>query len=60
MGKYAAIFIDEMMAEYRRAFDEQFPRMLVQGMSDESIAELIDECLEAGRPYTAPDPEALY
>ena len=60
MGKYAGIYLDEMMEEYRRAFDDQFPRMLTQGMSDETIAKLIDECLEAGRPYMAPDPVALY
>jgi len=60
MGKNAALYIDEMMAKYEVAFGEQFPRMLTQGMSDEAIAKLIDECLEAGRPYMAPDPEALY
>ena len=43
--------MDEKLREYREAFGEQFPLMLVQGVSDDGIAAIIDECLEVGRPY---------
>lgn len=43
--------MNEKLDEYREKFDEQFPLMLVLGMSDEDISSLVDECLESGKPY---------
>ena len=43
--------LENKMDEYEDAFDEQFPLMCCRGMSEESIAKAIDECLNSGKPY---------
>lgn len=47
------------MDKYKEVFDEQFPLMLVQGMSDKEIAAVIDGCLRSGKPYE-PEPNLKY
>ncbi len=47
--------------EYRAAFDEQFPRMLFQGVPCAELAELVEECLGSGKPYVPVlEPGVLY
>lgn len=43
--------MEELMEQYREKFDDQFPLMLVQGLDDERIADLIRKCLISGKPY---------
>lgn len=52
--------LDEKMAEYERAFDDQFPRMFFRGFSESEIIEAIDSCLKKGEPYRDYDPECEY
>lgn len=49
--------MEELMDQYREKFDDQFPLMLVQGMSDDEIADIIRKCLLAGKPYDPGLPE---
>lgn len=46
--------MDKLLDQYREKFGEQFPLMLVMGMSEDDIIKIIEECLEKGVPY---DPE---
>ena len=43
--------MDEIMDKYKERFGECFPLMLVMGMSDDKICELINECLKTNKPY---------
>ena len=43
--------MDEIMDKYKERFGECFPLMLVMGMSDDEICELIKECLKNDKPY---------
>lgn len=53
--------MNKKLDEYREKFDEQFPLMLVRGMTDDEIIKIIDECLESGKPYEPKlDPDVLY
>ena len=51
--------LDVLMKAYREAFDEQFPLMLVQGVPDKEIAEIIEDRLRSGKPYE-PEPDLKY
>ena len=37
--------------EYEKAFGEQFPLMLFQGVANEEIVAVIEACLKADKPY---------
>ena len=53
--------LEARLDEYRAAFDEQFPRMLFQGFPCAELTELVEECLESGKPYMpALEPGVLY
>lgn len=41
----------EILEEYRRIFNDQFPLMLVRGMGDADIIKIIEGCLKSGKPY---------
>lgn len=43
--------MDKLLIEYKDKFGECFPLMLVMGMSDDKICELIKECLETNKSY---------
>ena len=43
--------MDEIMDKYKERFGECFPLMLVMGMSDDEIRDLIKECLKNDKPY---------
>ena len=45
--------MEEILSQYRVAFDEQFPLMLFQGVEEDEIIAIVEECLEAGKPYEA-------
>lgn len=38
------------MDEYSEAFDDSFPRMMMQNATDEEVVRIIDECLKSGKP----------
>jgi hypothetical protein len=39
------------MESYEKKFGEQFPLMLVRGLTDVEIAALIGQCIADGKPY---------
>lgn len=51
--------MEDKLQEYRDAFGEQFPLMLVQGMDDDDILAEIEGCLKRGVPYE-PEPNIKY
>lgn len=52
--------MNKKLDEYRKRFNEQFPLMLVMGMDDEDIIEIIDKCLESGEPYDPDISDEVY
>lgn len=42
---------DKLFKQYRERFGEPLPLMMLQGCSNEYMAELIKESLESGEPY---------
>lgn len=53
--------MDELLDKYRYRFGEQFPLMLCRGMSEEDIKQIIQQCLEDGKPYSPDlDPDSDY
>lgn len=46
--------MDKLLDQYEAKFGECFPIRLCMGLSDEKICELVQACLEHGKPY-APD-----
>ena len=43
--------MNELLKEYEKRFNDQFPLMCCRGMSDEEIMEAIKLCLEKNEPY---------
>jgi len=53
--------LEARLDEYRTMFDEQFPRMLFQGVPCAELTELVEECLGSDRPYVPVlEPGVLY
>lgn len=46
--------MNKLLDEYREKFKEQFPLMLVMGIPEDEISEIIKVCINSGQPY---DPE---
>ncbi len=44
--------LEQLLQEYKKTFNEQFPLMLCRGCDDDEIMEIIKECIEAHTPYT--------
>lgn len=49
----------DKMDEYREAFDDRFPRMMMQSATDEEVVQVIDKCLKSGKPIQ-PEPGLVY
>lgn len=47
--------MEKLLEKYLEKFGEQFPLMLCMGMSEEAIMKLIQECIDAGKPYELDD-----
>lgn len=43
--------MDKLLSEYREKFKEQFPLMLVMGVEEKEIEEIIKKCIDEGKPY---------
>ena len=43
--------MEKLLVEYREKFDEQFPIMLVRGMTDDEIIKIVQQCLDEDKPY---------
>lgn len=50
-----------LLDEYHERFGETFPLMLCRGMDEEDIIQIVQKCLDDGRPYEPDiDPDADY
>lgn len=53
--------MDELLDKYKAKFKEQFPLMLCRGLADDRVCQIIQECLDNGKPYEPElDPDADY
>lgn len=46
--------MNELLEEYKKKFDDQFPLMMFMGVSEKDIKKEIKKCIDDGKPY---DPE---
>ena len=45
----------ELIEQYAKKFNENFPLFSLMGMDDEEVEAIIQECLDKGTPYRPPD-----
>lgn len=45
----------ELIEQYAKKFNENFPLFALMGMDDEEVEAIIQECLDKGTPYRPPD-----
>ena len=43
--------MSKLLDEYRNKFGDQFPLMLCMSMTEDEIMELIQDCIDKGKPY---------
>jgi hypothetical protein len=48
--------MNELLDMYQQTFEEPFPLMLVIGMPDEDLIELIEDCLVSKKKYDPSTP----
>lgn len=47
--------MDELLIKYAEQFGENFPIFCMRGESEKAVCEVIQQCLDSGKPYDLPD-----
>lgn len=48
--------MEKLIDDYLEKFGEQFPIMLLRGVSEEELKAIIQKCIDEGKPY---EPELI-